>query len=140
MNKCRNNILLVILGYLFIVFLISCSKSNVQHFSQSIDYCNQATRILNAGGSYEFINPNDMETIVDFKKKALEEARLVDIEDLNLHYPDFGNHYRDGFIKGLELFIEGFEKNDNLKIIAGQLLDEKWGEWYEKNVDSIKRR
>lgn len=81
-----------------------------------------------------------METIVDFKKKALEEARLVDIEDLNLHYPDFGNHYRDEFIKGLELFIEGFEKNDNLKIIAGQLLDEKWGEWYEKNVDSIKRR
>ncbi len=143
MGKCKRNVFLIF-GYSFIlltiVCLIFCSKSNVQHFEQSIRYVNQATRILNSGESYEFINPDDMDAIVELKKKALAEARLVDIDDLNRHYPDFGNHYRDEFIKGLELFIEGFEKNDSAKLLAGQMSDEMWGVWYEENIDAIRRR
>lgn len=143
MSKCKRDIFLI-LGYSFIllmiVSLLFCSKSNVHHFSQSIKYANQATRISNSGESYEFINPEDMDAIVKLKKKALTEARFVDIKDLNRHYPDFGNHYRDEFINGLELYIEGFEKNDTVKLLAGQMLDEKWGVWYEKNVDAIRGR
>ncbi len=131
-------------GYFLITFvivsLIFSNKSNVQHFDQSIKYVNQATQILNSGESYELINPDDMEAVVELKKKALTEAKLVDIKDLNRHYPDFGNHYRDEFINGLELYIEGFEKNDTLKRLAGQMLDDKWGVWYEKNVDAIRGR
>ena len=131
-------------GYFLITFvivsLIFSNKSNVQHFDQSIKYVNQATQILNSGESYELINPDDMEAVVELKKKALTEAKLVDIKDLNRHYPDFGNHYRDEFINGLELYIEGFEKNDTVKLLAGQMLDEKWGVWYEKNVDAIRGR
>ena len=119
---------------------MSCAKSNIQHFSQSIVYSNQATQLINMGESFELISPEQMDEIVEYKRKAFKEARLVEIEDLNRHYPDFGNHYRDELIKGLELFIEGFENNDNLKILAGQMLDEKWGVWYEDNIEAIKRR
>lgn len=94
---------------------------------------------MNMGGSGELINPEDMDKIIEFTKKALAEAKLVDIRKLNHRYLDFGNHFRDEFIKSLELFIEGIEKNDNLKILLGQSLQGNWGDWYDQNIEGIRR-
>lgn len=134
-----------IINVVFISLIILASscikdKSTIKHFNKSINYANQSTRIINIGGSFELISQEDMEKIVEFRKKALEEARLVDIEKLNHHYLDLGNHYRDEFIKGLELFIEGFEKHDTIKLLSGQMLDEKFEVWLEQNIDDIRKR
>lgn len=134
--------IIIVVFISLIILASSCTKdkSTIQHFNKSINYANQSTRIINIGGSFELIGQEDIEKIVEFRKKALEEARLVDIEKLNRHYPDLGNHYRDEFIKGLELFIEGFEKHDTIKLLAGQMLDEKFEVWLEQNIDAIRKR
>lgn len=125
-----------------IILASSCieEKSTIRHFNKSINYRRQAIRIINTGGSFELMSPEDSEKMLKFMKRALEEARLVVIEIMNRHYPDFGNHYKDEFIKGLELFIEGSEKNDNLKLLAGQMLVDKWITWYKQNQDAIRKR
>ena len=121
----RKNLFIILIIIYIIIQTVSCSeytKSTVQYFVQSIEYNNQATRIMNMGGSYELVNPEHMDKIIEFKKRALKEAKLVKIGKLNHRYPDFGNHFRDEFMKGLELFIEGVESNDNLKMLFGQSL------------------
>jgi len=137
-GKLKNLFIILIISY-FIIQTVSCSKSTIKHFNQSIEYNNQATRIMNMGGSGELINPEDMDKIIKFTKKALAEAKLVDIRKLNHRYLDFGNHFRDEFIKGLELYIEGIEKNDNLKMLLGQSLQGNWGDWYDQNIEGIRR-
>ncbi|MEA2006256.1 MAG: hypothetical protein U9O50_08395 [Acidobacteriota bacterium] len=137
-GRQKNLFIILIISY-FIIQTVSCSRSTIKHFNLSIEYYNQATRITNMGGSGELINPEDMDKIIEFTKKALVEAKLVDIRELNHRYPDFGNHFRDEFIRSLRLFIEGIEKNDNLKMLLGQNLQEKWGAWYDQNIEGIRR-
>ena len=137
----KKSIIIAIIIFL-VILASSCTneKSTVQHFTESINYANEATRLRNKGGPYEFMDPEDSGKMLEFMKKALEEARLVNTEILNRRYPDFGNYYRDKFIKGLELFIEGSEENDNIKLLAGQRLDDEWEVWYEQNIDAIRKR
>ena len=44
-----------------VILTSSCSKerSTVQHFTKSINYANEATRLRNKGGPYESMDPND---------------------------------------------------------------------------------
>jgi hypothetical protein len=125
-----------------IILAISCGSGNssVEHFSKSIDLRNQAARIQNAGDAYETVSSDEMETIIELFRKALVEAKLADIKSMNKHYPDFGNHFNDEFIRGLELILEGYDKNEPMKHLEGQILEEKWGTWYENNFDAIRRR
>lgn len=110
-----------------------------QHFSKSIDYKNQATRILNKDQSPGVISKEDMLAVVDLTRQALAEAKLVDIDQLNRDYKDFGTHYRDEFIRGLKLFLDGYDSLDNKKNLEGQVLDDQWGTWYRQNADGIRR-
>lgn len=128
-------IILIIVGFYF----FKSGNSTVQHLANSINYANQATQIINTGNPFEQVDQADIQTVLEFNKKALEEAKLVDIENLNRDYKDFGNHYRDEFIRGLELFIDGFEISDNQKILEGQILLDKWGTWYSQNIEEIKK-
>lgn len=138
MKKRKTGILLIIIGC-FIVTLgcYESHKSTVNHFSQSIDHNNQATRIINKKSPY--ITLGDMNKIIELKKKALEEAQLVNIEKLNQRYRDFGNHFKDEYMKGIELFIEGIENENAEKSMLGQVLEDKWGSWYEQNIERIKK-
>ena len=104
----------------------------------SINYVNEANKIINKVDDFTIVDPEDMDQVIDLYKKAIEEAVLVDINQLNNRLNNFGNHYRDEFIKGLKLIVEGYEKHDNTKYMNGSLLLYKWGEWYTANIDNIK--
>jgi hypothetical protein len=110
--------------------------SNAEILSKSIDYSNQATLILNRNGSN--LSADEMQNIVRLKKMALEEARLVDVESLNKQHDDFGNQWRDKYIKGLDMFIQGVENSDGVKLLQGQALLEEWGHWYTDNYNDIR--
>ncbi len=114
------------------------SKENIQHFSKSIDYSNKSTRISNTGNPHEQMEHEYMQEIVDYKKQAHEEAKQVDIDQLNRAYDGFGYHYNNEFIKGLDSYIEGFEESDDEKLRKGQELLDKWSDWYDVNVDKIR--
>jgi hypothetical protein len=50
----------------------------------------------------------------------------------------FGTNYYNLFISGLEEFLAGIEKSDNEKMLLGQLLLYKWGDWYSENLEKLK--
>jgi len=114
-------------------------SSNVGHFSNSIDFANQATRVSNSGGAFEQVADEDIRAMVDYYRQALEEARKVDIAKLNSDYAGFGDHYRDEFMRGAELFIEGYEQSDAEKFLQGQVLLDQWGTWFTNNIDNIRK-
>ena len=115
------------------------SSSNIKHFSKSIDFANKATKISNSGGAYQQMGEEEIKGMVDNYKQALTEARQVDIQKLNSYYQGFGDHYKNEFIAGAEMFIEGFEKSDTQKFLQGQVLLSQLGDWYEKNFDAIRK-
>lgn len=115
------------------------SNGDIKHFSNSIDFANQATRISNADGAFEQVEEEDIKEMVGYYRQALEEARQVDIVKLNSDYAGFGDHYRNEFIKGTELFVEGFERSDPDKFLQGQVLLDRWGAWFSNNIDEIRK-
>ena len=94
-----------------------------------MNYTNQANQILNQGDQVSIVDPGKIEIIIDLHKKAIEEATLVDINQLNDRLGNFGNHYRDEFIKGSELIVDGYEKRDNKIYMDGRLLLFRWGDF-----------
>ena len=75
----------------------SSSGSFVFHVSKAIDYANKATAIINKGGAYEIVSQSDIDAIIGYYKKALQEAEQADIESMNRHYQGFGDHFKDRF-------------------------------------------
>lgn len=134
MNKIILTILIIVI--IFIGYNYFFSDSTVRNFSKSINFSNKSSEIFNSGEIITDISI--MEKIVTLKKKALEKASAVDIEKLNNQSNNFGNHYRDEFIRGLKLFIEGYENQDNDMFLEGQILLDQWSNWYNENLDEIR--
>lgn len=112
-------------------------SANVEHFNKSLDFKNKATKVSNAGGDTQKIT--EVEAMVRYNKQALQEALLVDIQQLNSAYSGFGDHYKNEFIKGIELFNDGFEKNDSKMFLEGQILLDHWSTWFDDNFEAIKK-
>ena len=120
------------------VFNNSAEITSLEHFIKSIDYANEGTRLINQGEPFEQIDAEVIQEVVQYKKLSLNEAFQVDIKLLDKRLDSFGEHYKKEFIAGLELYIDGFDNNDKEKFLMGQVLDNKWGQWYAENIDRIK--
>lgn len=110
---------------------------NIEHFSNAIDYSNQAAQISNE--NHADLRQKHIDQIITLYNSAIEEAKKVNIAELNADLDGFGTHFQDEFIKGLELQVEGFNGHDNKKLLQGQILSDKWGEWYTENYNQIKK-
>ena len=124
-----------------VVLLFSCGnseKSNVEHFINSIEYVNKAHKISNGGNDF-YYKHSEIEDMVRLKQKALDEARKVKISSLNTRFRGFGDSYEKLFIKGLILYLEGIEDENQSKLTKGQLLLDEWGDWYSSNINRIRQ-
>lgn len=121
-----------------ILVIISCQKNNVIHFNASIEYSNKSASIINQGEDYTLVDSDSMAKIINFYQQALLEAKQVDINILNNQFDGFGNHYKQEFVNGLEILIEGYEKHNQDRFLQGEILLDKWSEWYYINIDSIR--
>ena len=115
-------------------------KNNTDHLFQSIVLSNQATRISNQNAPFSIIPDDTINKIVDLKKKAYIEGLKVDIKLLEKDYKNFGKNYESYFLKGLETLIDGYETRNTNKIIMGNDLLDKWGTWYNDNLEKIKNK
>jgi len=135
---------LIILTFLIIPINLSCGQnqkeSNIKHLINSINYANSTAELDNQRESFSIIENNEMKKSIEFYKKAFEEGKLVNIDMLNKDHPNFGNHFRDDYLKGLQLLIDGYEKKIDRAYLQGQILLEKWGTWYSANFDNIRAR
>lgn len=107
-------------------------RASLRHLARSIEYKNESTRLVNEGGLT--VKDKDMQKIVDLRRKALEESKLVDAEVLDRKYDGFSSHFTGEYVKGLQLFIAGYDEDDSSKFLEGQILLDKWGDWYESNM------
>lgn len=131
---------IMVLGVLLSACAVSTSSTaRYEHFGKSIDYGNQAATIQNKLPDYKVIAKEDMKAIVDLQRQSLIEAKLVDIDQLNGDYKEFGTHYRDEFIKGLELFLDAYDTIDSSKNVEALMLLDRWEGWYRQNIDGIRR-
>lgn len=115
-------------------------RRTISHVSKAIDYSNKAKAVLNKCESYQIVPPSDMETIIQYRKKALAEAKEANIEAMNRHYPGFGDHFKNEFIQGHELFIKSYEAGGVMTSVISQGLLFKWGDWFNANIDSIRKK
>lgn len=119
-------------------FVFVQTGGTVSHFIKAVNYGNKATAIINKGGSNQQISQAEMEEIVGYYKQALAEAKRVDIKSMNQHYSGFGDHIKSEFMEGLELFIKSHESGDVVASLRSQELLDKWGNWYDANIDNIR--
>jgi hypothetical protein len=110
------------------------------HINKAIDYVNKAATTIDKIEDPYQTTRADREEVIGYYKKALAEAKKADIESMNHHYTGFGDHFRDEFIKGLELFIQGYEKHDEMTFDASQALLRKWKNWYQANMEGFRGR
>lgn len=115
----------------------STINKNIDHFITSIEYANEANRVSNEFDSSGKASGEKLNEIVEFRKKALEEAGLVDTEQLNNQVASFGSQYKNSFIQGLQLFIEGHTENNSDKFFEGQKLLFNWEIWFRDNYNRI---
>ncbi len=70
---------------------------------------------------------------------ALAHAEKVDINLLNDKYEGWGTHFKKEFLAGLRLIVEGNDKADTTISLASQKLMHSWGDWFNRNVNEIRR-
>ena len=83
-------------------FVISCTprNSNEDHFVNAINLYLKSVDISNTG------TPNTpptsmMQRLKDLRRESLDEAKQVDINDLNKYFPGMGTHFSSEFVVGL---------------------------------------
>jgi hypothetical protein len=114
------------------------SYSFMEFFVKSINYANDASKLLNQQNAYTIIKDADIEKVINLNRKALEYGSKCDIGKLNSFYADLGNQFRDEYLDGLRNLIEGYKDSQSEQFIKAQMLLNKWGEWYTINYENIK--
>ena len=116
--------------------------SSGEHFRMSLNFAEEASKLNNQwnNGGQVLTDLEDEDVIkwIDFNRKALYEAKFVDIEKLNSYHPNYGNHFRDEYIKGLQLIIDGYDNDKYQQLFQGQILVNSWVEWFNANIQNIR--
>jgi hypothetical protein len=127
---------------LSITLLFGCSSNKsdtVNHLASTIDYHNKAAAISNKGPAWSAYSKEDLEKMTAYNRMALKEARLIDFEALNKDYATLGDHCQQELLKGLELMVEGDQNGDGQMSLSGQVLMDRFGEWYHSHFVEIRK-
>lgn len=131
---------------IFPYFLINSSSDNPkildvnsQQFYLALEISRKATKLLNEG-EVGIVKQEEMDSIINYEKQALEVGKRVDIDILNQKYPKLGSNFENTFLKGLTLYIHGIETVDANIAIEGQNLKSKWDSWYKDHLGQIKSK
>lgn len=129
-------------GFLWPYFLLANTPStdndpSVDNFYKALESSQNATKIINSGGSPTRISEADMTSIINYQKEALGFAEHVQTEELDKLYPELGKHFKDEFIDGLSKSLEGYSTADAFTTYQGQTLKNSWDDWYIENKSSI---
>jgi len=112
-------------------------ESSFEHLTKSIEYANQTASIVNVNHPFVSLDASEKKKFIDFKRQALVEALLVKTDTLNSRHPNFGNYFRDDYLKGLHLLIDGYNKNSDKDIVQAFSLLGTWADWYSANHENI---
>lgn len=141
-------VLQVGLGYLLVTTGINFIRSkpassgdaaNLREFIAAMESANRASQAVNRGTPYSIMSEEDAEDMMQHYRAALAHAEKVDTDFLDAKYDGWGTHFRDEFRAGLRLVIAGNDNADASKSLAGQRLMDSWGDWFNQNVENIRK-
>ncbi|MEO8370096.1 MAG: hypothetical protein ABI806_12925 [Candidatus Solibacter sp.] len=112
------------------------------------DVTGMLTRLTKLNIQYDGIKPPQpvLDQMKEYQDTMLKAGQDIDIEVLNLAYPELGNHFRDEFLRSLSLVVEleniGIEarKSGSLprpltpemvqSLGTAKELSQQWADWY----------
>ncbi len=107
-------------------------KESFDHLRRSYNYCNESIEILN-NSDEEIYYFEEIEEYHGLIQKSLTEGELVQLHYLREIHVDYRKYFRDYYLKGLELQIEGIEHSNFKKLIRGQELVDTFYKWRNSN-------
>ncbi len=108
-------------------------KIQISKIESSIDYNNKSIRLLEEK-SNNSLTQIELDNYVAFLDSAIFYANQVDLSILNSVKPEYGDNYRNKYIKSLELRRLGIFNQDAIKMIEGQKLYDEFVNWEENNI------
>jgi len=111
-----------------------------KHFLDAIENVNRASDIEKSESENGILSGKGADNAYKNYRKALEEAKKVDIAALNRYYPHLGDHFQQEFIRGLDMFLQAIDTSNLLKQLSGQALMDNWGTWYNNHLKEIKNK
>jgi len=119
--------------------LSKSERKEIQHFINSLNLKNKATKLMNENIKKEKILTGSLDKeifndITNLLKGSLKESQNVRDEILLKLHPDLPKHYREEFCEGIRLYLQGTDKLDYKMQLQGQILVEEWWNWYENNI------
>ena len=118
---------------------LSHEKNTVSEFIAAMESANLASRVVNKGTVYSVMSETDADDMMRQYRTALLHAEEVDTDFLNQKYNGWGTHFEKEFLTGLRLVVEGNDKADVTKSLAGQKRMDSWGDWFNEHVDEIRK-
>ena len=112
-------------------------QNNREQVRLSLAYYRDALGLAyaNANKPLNEIPPEDRKEILSYYKKALVEAKRVDVKELKESSAELAEHFVTEYMKGLELLTEGRDSSDNQKMLTGQLLLGMFRNWLAEQQD-----
>jgi hypothetical protein len=111
---------------------------NSQQFYLALEISQKATKLINEGGA-GIVRQEEMDSIINYEKQALEIGKEVNIDELDKKYPELGSNFNNNFLKGIALYVDGMKTGNASKAIEGQSLKSEWDSWYIKRMNQIKK-
>ena len=134
-----------ILTAVTITLLFGCSGGGGDphvHLATAIDCIGKADAIMDqvmAGAGPHTITKADYTQRYEYYKTALKETRLIDISLINKDNPILGEHCQNELLQGLEWVLKGEKKDDDRLKMSGQVLLDRFVEWYQSHKDEIRK-
>ena len=122
----------------------SSDKQSFAHYRNSIALMQEAfdleDKVFNAPYGEFAIEDSIFQLAILLRKKALEEARLVQLKSLNYYGDSLAEHYSSEFILGLENYISGTEPYDNRLMNDGNALIQEFGDYHSYVIQKHKSK
>jgi hypothetical protein len=138
MSRSASNLLVTIAAIAGFAGALSCGSpdawtaeeiANAEHMIASLQADRRAAEIENLDEPGPE-NAKDAAAALEYRERALREARQVRDEVLARVHPELPAHFRDEHQRSLELFIEAHSSGDGALERDALRLRERFGSWY----------
>lgn len=108
------------------------NENEVLAFRKSITLRNEAMAQLGDKNELSEIKTSDIKSAMRLLNQSLEESNSVSKRTLALFDEELPVQYREKFLKGISVFMEGIQANDDDMLVEGQNLMNEFGDFYTK--------
>lgn len=146
MSRIASNLLATIAAIAGFAGALSCGSAdtwtaeeiaNAEHMIASLQADRRAAEIENLDEPGPE-NAKDAAAALEYRERALREARQVRDEVLAKAHPELPAHFRDEHQRSLELFVEAHGSGDDALERDALRLRERFGSWYVANQREIR--